>query len=202
MAKPKQPINPIPGQAEARKTNPAHQGEILIYQSEAGSTKVDVRLEDETLWLTQQQMADLFQTTKQNISLHLKNIFQEGELDEASTVKEYLTVRLEGRRKVERMLAYYNLDVVIALGYRVKSHIATSFRIWATERLKEYLIKGFVLDDERLKQARNDYFDELLRRIMEPYHPKTPSSTLWKNTKNTATCWIKGRTTWIEPFGT
>lgn len=142
-------------------------GEIIIYQSEVGQTKVDVRMEEESLWLTQQQMADLFQTTKQNISLHLKNIYEEGELIEAATVKEFLTVRKEGKREVQRALAYYNLDVVISVGYRIKSHIATKFRIWATKRLKEYLIKGFVLDDERLKKARNDYFDELLQRIRD-----------------------------------
>lgn len=144
-----------------------NKGEIIIYQSEVGQTTVDVRLQEESLWLTQQQMADLFQTTKQNISLHLKNIFEEGELQELATVKDFLTVRKEGNRKVQRTLTHYNLDVIIAVGYRVKSHIATKFRIWATQRLKEYLIKGFVLDDERLKQARNDYFDELLRRIRD-----------------------------------
>lgn len=143
------------------------QGEIIIYQSEAGNTKIDVRLENETLWLTQQQIADLFQTTKQNVSLHLKNIFEEGELEEAATVKDFLTVRREGRRNVKRTLAHYNLDAIIAVGYRIKSHVATRFRIWATERLKDYLIKGFVLDDERLKKARNDYFDELLSRIRD-----------------------------------
>jgi len=142
-------------------------GEIIIYQSEVGQTKVDVRLQEESLWLTQQQLAELFQTTKQNISLHLKNIFEEGELQEAATVKDYLTVRKEGKRKVKRTITHYNLDVIIAVGYRVKSHIATKFRIWATQRLKEYLVKGFVLDDERLKQARNDYFDELLQRIRD-----------------------------------
>lgn len=142
-------------------------GEIIIYQSEAGNTKIDVRLENETLWLTQQQMADLFQTTKQNVSLHLKNIFEEGELEEVTTVKNFLTVRKEGKRNIKRTLAHYNLDAIIAVGYRIKSHVATKFRIWATERLKEYLIKGFVLDDERLKKARNDYFDELLWRIRD-----------------------------------
>ncbi len=167
MAKPKQPINPIPGEAEARKTNPAYQGEILIYQSEAGSTKVDVRIEDETLWLNLNQLASLFQRDKSVISRHLKNIFEEGELNPDSTVANFATVQQEGKRKVLRELEYYNLDAIISVGYRVKSHVATKFRIWATARLKEYLIKGFVLDDERLKQARNDYFDELLRRIRD-----------------------------------
>lgn len=144
-----------------------NKGEIIIYQSEKGRTKIDVRLQEETLWLTQQQMADLFQTTKQNISLHLKNIFEEEELEESATVKEYLTVRKEGKRRVQRKLVHYNLDIIIAIGYRVKSHIATKFRIWATQQLKELLIKGFVLDDERLKKARNNYFDELLYRIRD-----------------------------------
>jgi len=142
-------------------------GEILIYQSSSGSTKVDVRIENETVWLNQNQMAELFQTTKQNISLHIRNIFEEGELDENSTVKDYLTVQLEGKRRVKRPTQYYNLDVIISVGYRVKSHVGTHFRIWATQRLKEYIIKGFVLDDERLKEARNNYFDELLSRIRD-----------------------------------
>jgi hypothetical protein len=142
-------------------------GEILIYRSKQGNTKIDVRLENESVWLTQQQMADLFQTTKQNISLHLINIYKEGELDENSTVKDFLTVQEEGRRKIRRLIAYYNLDAVISVGYRIKSSIATQFRIWATKQLKEFIIKGFVLDDERLKQARNNYFDELLSQIRD-----------------------------------
>ncbi|MVN22414.1 virulence RhuM family protein [Mucilaginibacter arboris] len=142
-------------------------GEILIYQSSSGNTQVEVRIENETVWLSQNQMAELFQTTKQNISLHIRNIFTEGELDENSTVKDYLTVQLEGSRKVKRATQFYNLDVIISVGYRVKSHIGTHFRIWATKRLKEYIIKGFVLDDERLKEARNNYFDELLSRIRD-----------------------------------
>ncbi|MEX8547994.1 MAG: virulence RhuM family protein [Mucilaginibacter sp.] len=142
-------------------------GEILIYQSSSGNTKVDVRIENETVWLSQNQMAELFQTTKQNISLHIRNIFEEGELDENSTVKDYLTVQLEGSRRVKRATQFYNLDIIISVGYRVKSHIGTHFRIWATQRLKEYIIKGFVLDDERLKEARNNYFDELLFRIRD-----------------------------------
>ncbi len=142
-------------------------GEILIYRSSSGNTKVDVRIENETVWLNQNQMAELFQTTKQNISLHIRNIFEEGELDENSTVKDYLTVQLEGKRRVKRPTQYYNLDVIISVGYRVKSHVGTHFRIWATQRLREYIIKGFVLDDERLKEARNNYFDELLSRIRD-----------------------------------
>lgn len=133
--------------------------EILIYQTRDGKTKVDVRVQEETVWLNQQQMAELFQTSKQNISLHIKNLFAEGELQENSVVKEYLTTVSDGKKY---KTLYYNLDVIISVGYRVKSHIGTHFRIWATQRLKEYIIKGFVLDDERLKQARNSYFDELL----------------------------------------
>jgi len=142
-------------------------GEILIYRSKQGNTKIDARLVNESVWLTQQQMADLFQTTKQNISLHLINIYKEGELDENSTVKDFLTVQKEGSRKINRLIAYYNLDAVISVGYRIKSSIATQFRIWATRQLKEFIIKGFVLDDERLKQARNNYFDELLSQIRD-----------------------------------
>jgi hypothetical protein len=138
--------------------------EFLIYQTPNGNTKVDVRVEDETVWLNQQQMTELFQTTKQNISLHIKNIFEEGELQEDSVVKEYLTTAADGKKY--RTL-HYNLDVIISVGYRVKSHIGTHFRIWATQRLRDYIIKGFVLDDERLKQARNSYFDELLSRIRD-----------------------------------
>ncbi|MEI7663662.1 MAG: virulence RhuM family protein [Bacteroidota bacterium] len=142
-------------------------GEIILYQSPQGDMKIDVRLQDETVWLSQRQIAELFQTTPQNITLHLKNIYAEGELQEDATCKDFLQVQKEGRRNVQRSLTCYNLDVIISIGYRVKSTIATRFRIWATQRLKEYLIKGFVLDDERLKLARNNYFDELLSRIRD-----------------------------------
>lgn len=143
-------------------------GEILIYQSEDGNTKVEVRMEGESVWLTMNQLADLFQTTKQNISLHIKNIYSEAELQEAATVKEYLTVQQEGNRSVKRALDYYNLDLIISVGYRVNSHRGTQFRIWATQRLREYIIKGFTLDDERLKRAgQMNYFDELLNRIRD-----------------------------------
>ncbi|HNQ83413.1 MAG TPA: virulence RhuM family protein [Bacteroidales bacterium] len=143
--------------------------EILLYQTEDGQSKVEVRLENETVWLTQAQMVELFQTTKQNISLHVRNIFQEGELEEDLTVKDYLTVQTEGNRQVQRTIRYYNLDVIISIGYRVKSHRGTQFRIWATQQLKEFLIKGFVLNDERLKETgyTNQYFDELLERIRD-----------------------------------
>jgi len=144
-------------------------GQFLVYEAEDGQVKIDVRLADETVWLTQQFMADLFQTTKQNVSLHIQSIFKEGELAPEATVKKYLTVRREGKREVKRLLEYYNLDMIISVGYRVKSHVATRFRIWATQRLREYIIKGFVLDDERLKNPDQpfDYFDELLRRIQD-----------------------------------
>ncbi|MCB0596447.1 MAG: virulence RhuM family protein [Lewinellaceae bacterium] len=139
--------------------------EILIYQTERGNTKIEVILEDETVWLTQNQMMELFQTTKQNISLHIKNIFREGELSENSVVKEYLTTAQDGKNYRTK---HFNLDVIISVGYRVKSHRGTQFRIWATQQLKEYLIKGFVLDDERLKSGNQmNYFDELLERIRD-----------------------------------
>jgi hypothetical protein len=143
--------------------------EILLYQTADGQTKVEVRLESETVWLTQAQMVELFQTTKQNISLHIKNIYKEGELREVSTVKEYLTVQKEGTREIQRKISYYNLDVIISVGYRVKTHRGTQFRIWATGQLKEFLIKGFVLNDERLKETghTNQYFEELFERIRD-----------------------------------
>ncbi|WP_035259017.1 virulence RhuM family protein [Desulfatirhabdium butyrativorans] len=142
--------------------------ELLIYQTEDGRTRIQVRLEDETVWLTQADMAWLFQTTPQNITLHLKNIFQEGELDERGTCKDFLQVQAEGGRQVHRSRKFYNLDAIISVGYRIKSHVATRFRQWATQRLREYIVKGFTLDDERLKQAGGgNYFDELLARIRD-----------------------------------
>ena len=143
--------------------------QILIYQPSAGDTRLVVRLQDETVWLTQSLMAELYQTTRQNISVHIRNILDEGELAREATIKEYLIVRQEGSRTVRRPVDHYNLDMIIAVGYRVKSSVATHFRQWATARLSEYIVKGFVLDDERLKSARGpaDYFDELLARIRE-----------------------------------
>jgi len=140
--------------------------EILLYQTEDGQTKVEVRLESETVWLTQSQMVELFQTTKQNISLHIRNIFREGELQEVSVVKYSLTTAFDGKKYNTK---YFNLDVIISVGYRVKSHRGTQFRIWATQQLKEFLIKGFVLDDARLKEVgqTNQYFDELFDRIRD-----------------------------------
>ncbi|NOQ25835.1 MAG: hydroxyacid dehydrogenase [Bacteroidales bacterium] len=143
--------------------------EILLYQTSDGQTKIDVRLEEETVWLSQAQMAELFQTTKQNISLHIKNVYEEGELEENSTVKDYLTVQTEGKRDVQRKINIYNLDIIISVGYRVKSHRGTQFRIWATKQLREYLIKGFLLNDEKLKETgyTNQYFEELFERIRD-----------------------------------
>ena len=139
--------------------------EILLYQTDDGQTKIDVRLEEETVWLSQAQMVELFQTTKQNISLHIRNIFKEGELDEISVVKEYLTTASDRKQYSTN---YYNLDVVISVGYRVKSHRGTQFRIWATKQLKEYIVKGFTMNDDFLKQAGGgNYFDELLARIRD-----------------------------------
>jgi hypothetical protein len=139
--------------------------EIIFYTTDDGKSRIEVRLEEETVWLTQAQMAELFQTTKQNISLHIKNIFDEGELQENSVVKEYLTTASDSKNY---KTLYYNLNAIISVGYRVKSRRGTQFRIWATERLKEYLIKGFVLDDDRLKQRGGDsYFEQLLARIRD-----------------------------------
>ena len=145
-------------------------GELIFYQTEDNATKVQVRLYDDTVWMTQAALAELYQTTPQNITLHLKSIYEEGELDEGATCKKYLQVQEEGSREVSRERKYYNLSAIIAVGYRVRSHRGTQFRKWATERLSEYLVKGFTMDDERLKQGRNigtDYFDELLERIRD-----------------------------------
>jgi len=146
----------------------ASKGEVLVYQTEDGQVKVDVRLEDETVWLTQAQIADLFQVKPQNITMHLKKIFAEDELDELATCKECLQVQIEGKREVERQRKFYNLDAIISVGYRIQSGVAARFRIWATQRLKEYIIKGFTMDDARLKEAGNSrYFEELLARIRD-----------------------------------
>jgi hypothetical protein len=140
--------------------------EIIIYQTEDGITKIQVRLEDNTVWLTQADMVELFQSSKSNISEHIKHIFEEGELHPESTVRNFRTVRTEGNRQVEREIEHYNLDVIISVGYRVKSLRGTQFRIWATERLREYLIKGFTMNDDLLKQG-GGYFEELLERIRD-----------------------------------
>ena len=143
-------------------------GEIILYQREDGAVQIDVRVEDETVWLTQQQIAELFDTTKQNVNLHIQNIFNEEELLPEATVKKSLTVQNEGTREVRRQLTYYNLDIILSVGYRIKSIIATHFRQWATQRLREYIIKGFVLDDDRLKNLGGaNYWKELLERIRD-----------------------------------
>jgi hypothetical protein len=146
------------------------QSQLLLYRTEDGRARVEVRLQDETVWMTQAAIAELYQTTPQNITLHLKAIYQEGELDAQATCKEFLQVRSEGSRRVSRNRKFYNLPAIIAVGYRVRSPRGTQFRQWATERLNEYLVKGFTMDDERLKAVRNigsDYFDELLERIRD-----------------------------------
>ena len=182
------------------------QGEMLLYQDENGSTQIEVRLENENVWLTQAQLVTLYQSSKANVSEHIKHIFEEGELEEKTTVRKFRTVQKEGSREVTREVVHYNLDLIISLGYRIKSHIATKFRIWATQRLKEYIIKGFVIDDNRLKQnAGGNYWYELLNRIRDirssekvlyrqvldlyatsvDYDPRTPESiTFFKIVQN------------------
>ena len=144
---------------------------IILYQTEDGRTRIQCRFENETLWLTQAQIAELFQITPQNVTIHLKAIFAEGELEETTTCKGYLQVRAEGGREVSRTLRHYRLEAILAVGYRVRGHRGTQFRQWATARLSEYLVKGFTMDDERLKnppgKGETDYFDELLARIRD-----------------------------------
>ena len=143
-------------------------GEILIYQTDDGQTNIEVKIEDDTVWLTQQQMSELFQTSRTNVVEHIKHIYEEGELDEISTCRNFRQVRKEGNREVTRQIPHYNLDMIISLGYRIKSVIATRFRQWATQRLKEYMIKGFTIDDERLKgNCGGNYWKELLDRIRD-----------------------------------
>jgi len=142
--------------------------EMIIYQADDGRTKIDVHMEDETVWLSQAQMAELFQTTPQNITLHIKNVYSEGELSQDSTCKDYLQVQNEGGRSVSRSVKHYNLDVIISVGYRVKSLRGTQFRIWANAVLKEYLVKGFAMNDDLLKKAGGgNYWKELLERIRD-----------------------------------
>ena len=182
------------------------QGELLLYQDEKGATQIEVRLENENVWLTQAQLVTLYQSSKANVSEHIKHILEEGELEEMATVRKFRTVQKEGNRNVTREVVYYNLDLIISLGYRIKSHIATKFRIWATQRIKEYIIKGFVIDDNRLKQnAGGNYWYELLNRIRDirssekvlyrqvldlyatsvDYDPRTPESiTFFKIVQN------------------
>ncbi len=149
---------------------PEKRSDILIYQAEDGITRIDVRLEDQTVWLSQKLMAELFQKDVRTINEHIKTIYAEREQSPEATIRKFRIVRTEGRRQVSRTIDFYNLDMIIAIGYRVSSHRGTQFRRWATERLREYLIKGFVMDDERLKEGRSlgaDYFDELLERIRD-----------------------------------
>ena len=148
------------------KPSPPPKGQFLVSQTEDGQLKIDVRLEAETAWLTQAHMAELFQTTVPNVSMHLRNVFSEGELQADSVIKEFLTTAADGKNYTTK---YYNLDAIISIGYRVKSAVATRFRIWATQKLREFIVKSFVLDDERLKNPDQpfDYFDELLRRIQD-----------------------------------
>jgi len=142
--------------------------EIIIYQNPNGNIKIDVRLEEENVWLTQKLMAELFQTTVPNINMHLKSIYEEGELEEKATIKDFLIVQKEGAREVNRKQKFYSLDAIISVGYRIKSQVATQFRIWATKRLKEYIIKGFTLNDERFKTGNSmNYFNELQDRLRE-----------------------------------
>ena len=179
------------------------QGEMLLYQDENGSTQIEVRLENENIWLTQAQLVTLYQSSKANVSEHIKHIFEEGELEETAVVRKFRTTATDGE---SYNTAFYNLDLIISLGYRIKSHIATKFRIWATQRLKEYIIKGFVIDDNRLKQnAGGNYWYELLNRIRDirssekvlyrqvldlyatsvDYDPRTPESiTFFKIVQN------------------
>jgi hypothetical protein len=143
-------------------------GEIVLYSAEDGSATIHLKAEGGTVWLTQAEMATLFQTTPQNITLHIKTIYEEGELMEEATCKDLLQVRFEGVREIQRTLKSYNLNMILAIGYRVRSHRGTQFRQWATIHLQEYLVKGFVMDDARLKEPTNgDYFDEWLERIRE-----------------------------------
>lgn len=146
---------------------PQNENNIMIYQDEDGITKVSIRFIDEDLWLTQNQIAEIYKTTQENISMHIKNIYRDGELENNSTNKKFLLVQNEGNRQVKRNIDHYNLDMIIALGYRVQSQVATRFRVWATQRLHEYIQKGFTMDDERLKQGGSRYFRELLQRIRD-----------------------------------
>ncbi len=151
------------------KENKFQKSEFILYTSPVGDVKLEVFLQDETIWLTQRNMAELFDVSTQNITIHLKNIYENGELEKKSTCKEILQVQKEGKRDVSRNIEYYNLDVIIAVGYRVNSKRATQFRVWATKVLRDYIVKGFVLDDNRLKQGQEifgkDYFRELLERV-------------------------------------
>jgi len=153
--------------ANIAKSKKAPENNIILYQDENGITRVNVRFSHEDVWLNQEQLAEIYCTTQQNVSSHIRNIYADGELSEEATHKKFLLVRQEGNRKVNREMDHYNLDVIIALGYRVQSQVATRFRQWATRLLHEYVVKGFTMDDERLKQGGGRYFRELLQRIRD-----------------------------------
>jgi hypothetical protein len=160
------------------ETSITNNGDVLLYQTEDGLTRIDVKLVNETVWLSLNQIAELFQRDKSVISRHISNFFAEGELSALATVAKFATVQNEGNRSIEREIDYYNLDAIISVGYRVNSHRGIQFRIWATQRLREYLIKGFTMDDERLKQAGSgNYFDELLARIRDI---RSSEKVFWK----------------------
>ena len=148
-------------------TKEKNDNHLIIYQDDNGLVKINVRFTDEDVWITQGQLAEIYDTTQQNIALHIKNIYADNEMTDEATHKKYLLVRQEGNRNVQRNIDHYNLDMIIALGYRVQSQVATRFRRWATERLHEYIQKGFAMDDDRLKQGGNRYFRELLQRIRD-----------------------------------
>ncbi|MFH1351876.1 MAG: RhuM family protein [Pseudomonadota bacterium] len=160
--------------------------QFLLYQTEDGHTNIEVRLQDETVWMTQAAMAELYQTTPQNITTHLKAIYKEGELEASATCKEYLQVQLERSRRVSRTRKFYNLPAIITVGYRVRSHRGTQFRRWATERLNEYVVKGFTMDDDRLKAGINigsDYFGDMksFTTIGWPRKPGRKTSAMMRN---------------------
>lgn len=151
-----------------KESNPEPRSELILYHTDDGSTRIEVRMEGETVWLTQNQMAELFERDKSVISKHIKNVFEEEELSSEGTVAKFATVQTEGGRYVSREIEFFNLDVIISVGYRVKSRRGTQFRIWATQRLREYIVKGFAMDDDRLKRAGGgNYFEELLARIRD-----------------------------------
>lgn len=162
-------------------------GEVILYQRDDGAPAIEVRLEAETVWLSQQQIAELFQTTRENITMHLRNVFSEGEIDRAATSKDFLQVRMEGDRRVRRNVVHYNLDAIISVGYRVKSTVATQFRIWATARLRDYLVQGYALNEQRLEQlgsivrilARSS--DELVAGVADVLAEYLPGLTLLRD---------------------
>lgn len=185
--------------------------DLILYTSDDGEAQLILRVLDGQVWLTQLEMAELYQTSKQNISLHVQNVLAEGELTEEATVKENLTVQAEGSRQVKRNLAYYALPMIIAVGYRVRSTRGTQFRQWATRTLSEYLQKGFVMDDARLKEPRWDYFDELLKRIRDirasekRFYQRYVISSLWPRitapmSRTPPACLPKCRTSCSSPL--